>query len=124
VSVNVNSPLNLGVTAVVSVGVSDPGNASTGGVTTNISLPAGLSLLGLSNAAGWSCSGLTCTHAAIAAGATASLSFKVLVVTLSGCGNSVLATATSGSLSASGNSPAVQCSGGLLGTLLQQALTP
>jgi RNA polymerase sigma factor (sigma-70 family) len=124
VSVNVNSVLNLGVTALVSVGVSDPGNASTSGLTTNISLPAGLSLLSLSNAPGWSCSGLNCTHAPIAAGATANLSFKVLVVTLSGCGNSVLATATSGSLSASGNSAQVQCPAPLLSGLLQDILKP
>jgi RNA polymerase sigma factor (sigma-70 family) len=122
VSVNVNSVLNLGVTAVVSVGVSDPGNASTSNLTTKISLPAGLSLLGLSGASGWSCSGLTCTHAALAAGSTADLSFKVLVVTLSGCGNSVLATATSGSLSASGNSSEVKCSAPLLSGLLQAVL--
>lgn len=123
VSVSVGSVLNLGVTAVVSVGVSDPGNAATSGLTTKISLPAGLSLEGLSSASGWTCSGLTCTHAALSAGATANLSFKVLVVTLSGCGNSVLATATSGSLSASGNSSQVQCSGGLLGGL-QNILKP
>ena len=75
---------------------------------------------------GWSCSGLSCTHAAISPGATANLSFKVLVVTLSGCGNSVLATATSGSLSASGSSPAVPCSAPLLSAtnLLQQFLKP
>ncbi|HET7018550.1 MAG TPA: hypothetical protein VFI65_31815 [Streptosporangiaceae bacterium] len=121
-SVNANSVLGLGVTALVSVGVSDPGNAATNGLTTKITLPAGLSLLGLSNSSGWSCSGLTCTHAAIAAGATASLSFKVLVVTLSGCGNSVLATATSGSLSASGNSAQVPCSAPLLSGLLQDIL--
>jgi RNA polymerase sigma factor (sigma-70 family) len=124
VNVNVNSVLNLGVTALVSVGVSDPGNAATSGLTANISLPAGVSLLGLSNASGWSCSGLSCTHAAISAGATANLSFNVLVVTLSGCGNSVLATATSGSLSASGSSAQVKCSAPLLNatTLLQQVL--
>jgi RNA polymerase sigma factor (sigma-70 family) len=126
VSVNANSVLGLGVTALVSVGVSDPGNAATSGLTAQISLPAGVSLEGLSNASGWSCSGLTCTHAAIAAGASANLSFNVLVVSLSGCGNSVLATATSGSLSASGSSAEVKCSGGLLGaaTLLQQNLLP
>ncbi len=126
VSVDVNSVLNLGVTALVSVGVSDPGNASTSGLTTNISLPSGVSLLGLSNASGWSCSGLTCTHAAIGAGGTANLSFKVLVVTLAGCGNAVLATATSGSLSASDSSSAVPCSAPLLKTanLLPQDLIP
>jgi RNA polymerase sigma factor (sigma-70 family) len=126
VDVNVNSVLNLGVTALVSVGVSDPGNAATGGLTANISLPAGVSLLGLSNASGWSCSGLNCTHPAISAGATANLSFNVLVVTLSGCGNSVLATATSGPLSASGSSAEVKCGAPLLNvtTLLQQVLKP
>jgi RNA polymerase sigma factor (sigma-70 family) len=126
VNVNVNSVLNLGVTALVSVGVSDPGNAATSGLTTNISLPVGVSLLGLSNSSGWSCSGLSCTHAAISAGTTANLSFKVLVVTLSGCGNSVLATATSGSLSASGSSPEVNCSAPLLGltNVLPQVLKP
>jgi RNA polymerase sigma factor (sigma-70 family) len=126
VNVNVNSLLNLGVTALVSVGVSDPGNAATSGLTTNISLPVGVSLLGLSNSSGWSCSGLSCTHAAISAGTTANLSFKVLVVTLSGCGNSVLATATSGSLSASGSSPEVNCSAPLLGltNVLPQVLKP
>ncbi|HYK32574.1 MAG TPA: sigma-70 family RNA polymerase sigma factor [Streptosporangiaceae bacterium] len=114
VSVQVNGVLNLGVTALVTVNVSDPGTAATGPVTVNITLPSGITLLGLVGSSSWSCSptsaGQTCTHGAIGAGAASSLSFNILVVNLTGCGNSVVAKAVSGSLSATGASAAkVQC---------------
>jgi RNA polymerase sigma factor (sigma-70 family) len=114
VSVQVAGLLNLGVTALVTVNVSDPGSAATGPVTANITLPSGITLLGLTGSSSWSCSatgsGQSCTHGALGAGVATSLSFNVLVVNLTGCGNSVLATATSGSLSASGGSSTkVQC---------------
>ena len=114
VSVTVAGVLNLGVTALATVDVSDPGTAATGPVTVTITLPSGVSLLGLVGSSSWSCSptsaGQTCTHGAIGAGATSSLSFNILVVNLTGCGNSVVATAVSGSLSATGASAAkVQC---------------
>ncbi len=114
VSVQVTGLLNLGVTALVTVSVSDPGSAATGPVNANITVPSGLTLLGLAGSSSWSCSatgsGQTCSHSALGAGAASSLSFNVLVVNLTGCGDSVLATATSGSLSATGaSSTKVQC---------------
>lgn len=115
VSVQVNGVLNLGVTALVTVNVSDPGNAATGSLTVTVTLPPGISLLGLVGSSSWSCSptgsGQTCSHGPLSAGATSSLSFNILVVNLSGCGNSIVATAVSGNLSATGASSAkVQCS--------------
>lgn len=114
VSVQVTGALNLGVTAQVTVNVSDPGTAATGPVTADITLPSGITLLGLASSASWSCSatsaGQTCSHGTLGVGATSSLSFNVLVANLTGCGESVVATAVSGSLSATGASPTtVQC---------------
>ena len=111
VGVTVNGLLNLGVIDVVSVNVSDPGTAATEGLTVNLGLPAGITLLGLgSGSASWTCSGTSCTHAAIGAGAAATVSFRVLVASLTGCGNPVTATAVSGALTATGQSAKqVQC---------------
>ncbi len=114
VSVQVSGLLNLGATALVTVTVSDPGTAATGSVTANITLPSGISLLGLVGSSSWSCSptsgGQSCSHGPIGASAASNLSFNVLVVNLTGCGDSVVATATSGNLSATGASPTtVQC---------------
>ena len=114
VSVQVNGLLNLGVTALVTVTVSDPGTAATGNITANITLPSGITVLSLAGSPSWSCSatstGQTCSRGPIGAGAGSSLSLSVLVVNLTGCGNSVVATAVSGSLSATGASAAkVQC---------------
>ncbi len=119
VGVNVGSLLNLGVTAVVNVDVSDTGNAGTGPLTATLTLPAGTLMLGLSGSSTWSCtnnaSGGTCSHGAISAGTAANFSFQMLVISLSGCGTSVLANVVSGDVSGSGSSPQqVQCSGGLL----------
>jgi RNA polymerase sigma factor (sigma-70 family) len=118
VGVNVGSVLDLGVTAEVNVSVADPGTAATGALTASFTLPSGLTLLTLP-AAGWSCAtnGATtsCTHAALGAGAAADFSFSVLVLSLSGCGNPVIASVVSGDLSASGSSPQqVQCTAPLL----------
>jgi hypothetical protein len=109
--VTVSGLLNLGVIDVVSVNVSDPGTAATEGLTVNLGLPAGITLLGLgSGSASWTCSGTSCTHAAIGAGAAATVSFRVLVANLTGCGNPVTATAVSGALTATGQSAKqVQC---------------
>jgi hypothetical protein len=98
--------------------VSDPGSAATGQVTANITLPSGITLLGLVGSSSWSCSptsgGQTCSHGAIGTGAASSLSFNILVANLSGCGHSVVATAVSGSLSATGASATkVHCAGPL-----------
>lgn len=114
VSVQVSGVLNLGVTALVTVNVSDPGSAATGPLTVNITLPSGISLLGLVGSSSWSCSptseGQTCSHGPLSAGGASSLSFNILVVNLSGCGNSIVATAVSGSLSATdASSTKVQC---------------
>lgn len=115
VAVSVGGLLDLGLTAVVDVTISDPGNAPTGRLTTDLTLPPGTIMLGLSGTSAWSCAtsaaGVTsCTHAAVAAGATAKLSVSILVVSLAGCGSPIGAAVTSGTLSAAGESAAkVQC---------------
>ncbi len=119
VGVQVQGLLNLGVTAVVKVNVSDTGTAGTGPMTATLTLPACITLLGLAGSSSWSCSatgsGGTCTHAAIGAGVAADFSFNMLVISLSGCGGSVLASVVSGTVSGGGSSPQqVQCAGGLL----------
>jgi RNA polymerase sigma factor (sigma-70 family) len=111
VSVNVTGLLNLGVTDVVAVDVSDPGGAATGGLTATIGLPPGITLLGLAGgSSGWTCSGSTCSHGPLGAGAASTVSLRILVATLDGCGKPVTATVVSGSLSAAGQSAAtVSC---------------
>jgi hypothetical protein len=105
VNVSVSGLLNLGVIDVVTVSVSDPGTAATESLSTNVNLPAGITLLGLgSGSSGWNCSGTSCTHAALGAGAAAAVSFRVLVASLTGCGDPVTVTAVAGSLTASGQS--------------------
>jgi hypothetical protein len=111
VVVNVNGVLKLGLVAVVDVRVSDPGTAATKNLSLTLSMPAGISLLGLGpGSAGWSCSpgsgGATCAHGPLGAGAAATVSFRVLVVSLAGCGNPIVATAVSGNLRATGQSAA------------------
>ncbi len=119
VGVQVQGLLNLGVTAVVKVNVSDTGTVGTGPMTATLTLPPGTTMLGLAGSSAWSCSaggsGGTCTHAAIGAGVAADFSFNMLVISLSGCGSSVLASVVSGAVSGSSSSPQqVQCAGGLL----------
>jgi RNA polymerase sigma factor (sigma-70 family) len=111
VSVNVAGLLNLGVTDVVSVKVDNPGRAATGGLTASIGLPPGITLLGqASGSSGWTCSGSTCSHRPLGAGATSTVSLRILVATLAGCGKPVTADVVSGSLSAAGQSaPTVSC---------------
>jgi hypothetical protein len=110
VTVSVNGLLKVGLAAVVDVQVSDPGTAATGAVTASLALPAGISLLGLgSGSAGWSCGSgssrtTSCGHGPLGAGSASTVSFRVLVVSLAGCGNPIVATAVSGSLTASGQS--------------------
>lgn len=110
-SVNVTGLLNLGVTDVVAVNVNDPGGAATGGLTASIALPPGITLLGLaSGSSGWTCAGSTCSRGPVAAGAASTVSLRILVATLDGCGQPVTATVVSGSLSAAGQSAAkVSC---------------
>jgi RNA polymerase sigma factor (sigma-70 family) len=105
VVVKVSGLLNLGVVDTVAVSVSDPGTAATQELNVTLGLPSGLTLLGLgSGSSGWTCSGTSCTHAGIAAGAASTVSFRILVANLSACGNPVTAKAASGTLSASGRS--------------------
>lgn len=105
VGITVSGLLNLGVADTVAVSVSDPGNASTHELSVTLGLPSGLTLLGLgTGSSGWTCSGTSCTHAGIAAGAAATVSFRILVANLSSCGNPVTAKAASGTLTASGRS--------------------
>jgi RNA polymerase sigma factor (sigma-70 family) len=106
VQVALNGVLGLGLTVMVTVDVSDQGDAGTGPLTAKVTLPAGVALLSLGTSS-WSCgtgTPMTCTHQAIAAGADANLSFSVLVVSLSGCGDSLVATVASGKLAATGRS--------------------
>jgi RNA polymerase sigma factor (sigma-70 family) len=116
VTVNVTGLLGLGLTAVVNLRVADPGRASTGRLDASLTLPAGVELLGLTAASepGWSCTlraaGADCAHGPVAAGSATTADIQILVVSLSGCGSPVLATVTSGALSASGQSAGrVQC---------------
>ena len=111
VSVSVTGLLNLGVTDVVAVNVDDPGGAATGGLTASIGLPPGITLLGLaSGSSGWTCSGSTCSHGPLAAGGASTVSLRILVATLDGCGKPVTASVVSRSLSAAGQSAAtVSC---------------
>jgi RNA polymerase sigma factor (sigma-70 family) len=111
VSVGVAGLLNLGAIAIVTVRVSDPGTAQTSPLISRLTLPPGLSLVGgPKRSSGWTCSATSCSHPAIAAGARTAVTFRVLVVSLSGCGHPIVATVTSGPLSATAQSAArVQC---------------
>jgi RNA polymerase sigma factor (sigma-70 family) len=111
VNVSVAGLLKLGAVVTVTVHVSNQGTAATGSLTASLTLPSGVSLLGpVSGNHGWSCGGASCSHAPIGAGNRAPLAYQVLVVNLSGCGQQVVATVTSGSLTATGWSGAkVQC---------------
>jgi RNA polymerase sigma factor (sigma-70 family) len=96
--------------------VTDTGNAGTGTVTVSITLPSGADLLsggpGEDGSGGWTCqpdsSGATCQHAAIPAGQQAQGSILV-GVSQPACGQPVSIVAKSGSASASGKSPDIQC---------------
>jgi len=117
VSVSVSGVLNLGVVVVVTVSVSDPGTAATPGLASNLTLPSGTTVLGLASggSAGWTCTGgssgpTSCTHGPVAAGDDATVAFRLLVVSLAGCGHSISDTVTGGSLVATGSSSEqVQC---------------
>lgn len=122
VGVDVNGLLALGLVTVVDVHVADTGGAATARLTADLALPPGTVLLGLAGSGPktWKCStsaaGVnSCAHGPIAAGAASSVAVRILVVSLSGCGDPVLATVTSGALSASGHSAGrVPCAGPLL----------
>jgi DNA-directed RNA polymerase specialized sigma24 family protein len=112
-SVVVGGSLDLGAAYLIAVDVYDPGTAATGKVSATVSLPAGITLQGLGpSSAGWTCSGASCQHGPLAAGAASTVSFRVLVVSLVGCGNVIAATAVSGPRSASGSAPANTGCGG------------
>jgi RNA polymerase sigma factor (sigma-70 family) len=106
-NVVVSGPLSLGAADLVAVDVYDLGTAGTAEVSASISLPAGISLQGPGpSSSGWTCSATSCQHSPLAAGAASTISFRVLVVSLVGCGSVVTASAVSGAASASGSSPA------------------
>ena len=113
VSVSVAGLLNLGVVDVATVSVSDPGTAATDGLTASLGLPAGITLLGLG--VGVSRDGRVLAQVArtrqSARGRAATVSFRILVASLAGCGNPITATAASGTLSLQA-SPASRCSAG------------
>jgi hypothetical protein len=118
----VNGLPGRGVAAVVVVHVTNTGSAATAGLTATITLPPGVTLLGLARLTGsgqpsWTCSDAqagtsACQRGPLAAGATTSVAVRVVVTILSGCGQPVLASVVSGALSASGQSAGlVQCAG-------------
>jgi RNA polymerase sigma factor (sigma-70 family) len=116
VKIDVTGLLGLGLAAVVDVQVADSGGAASADLTASLTLPAGTMLLGLAGSGPqtWTCTaiatGASCVHGPIAAGAATTAAVRILVVSLSGCGNPVLATVTSGALSASGQSASrVRC---------------
>src|ERR1022692_2368302 len=87
VSIIVSAPLSLGAVDLVAVDVYDPGTAATAAVSASMSLPAGISLQGPGpSSSGWTCSGTSCRHGPIAAGTASTVSFRVRVVSLVGCG--------------------------------------
>jgi RNA polymerase sigma factor (sigma-70 family) len=110
VSVSVEGVLHVWRVAVVMVEVSDTGDAASKSLTLDLTLPPGTVELSQRAAwRGWTCSpgvsaAATCTHAAIAPGDIAALSFRFLVVSRAGCGKPVLVTVTSGSLTATATS--------------------
>ncbi len=106
-SVVVSGPLSLGAADLVAIDVYDPGTAGTAEVSASVSLPAGISLQGPGpSSSGWTCSGTSCQHSPLVAGAASTVSFRVLVVSLVGCGSVITASAVSGTMSVSGSSPA------------------
>ena len=107
VTIVMSGLLSLGAVDLIAIDVSDPGTAATAAVSVSMSLPTGISLQGLGpSSSGWTCSGATCHHGPIAAGAASTVSFQVAVVSLVGCGSTITASAVSGPRSASGSSPA------------------
>ena len=109
VQVAVSGPLNLGLVAVVDVRVSNSGAAPTGGVMARITLPPGVSLLGLLGSQGpWTCQPgsavTTCAGGPLDPGVTASVSARILVVSLAGCDTPISAVVLGGGLSAAGRS--------------------
>jgi DNA-directed RNA polymerase specialized sigma24 family protein len=112
-SVVVSGPLNLGAADLIAVDMYDPGTAATGEISATVSLPAGITLHGPGpSSPGWTCSGTSCHHSPLAAGAASTVSFRVLVVSLVGCGSVITASAVSGPRSASGSGPANTGCGG------------
>ncbi|GEM_PF-5647609 len=110
VQVTVSGVLGIGLIAVTTVTVSDPGTAATARVSLRVTGPAGTVLLALA-APGWSCGAaaggsISCRNAGIAAGGAVRASFRVLVASLAGCGQAVTARAVSGARSARGESAA------------------
>jgi RNA polymerase sigma factor (sigma-70 family) len=110
VAVSVLGLLKLGITTVVDVQVSDVGQAPTKALTVTLELPPGISLVS-AGSAGWTCGqgsagSPSCSGGPLGPGAASTVSFHVLVVNLNACGDAIIATAVSGSLTASGQSPA------------------
>jgi hypothetical protein len=102
--------LKLGVATEVDVQVSDVGQAPTKALTLTLALPPGINLAS-AGSAGWSCSqgsggSTTCAGGPLSPGAASTATFHVLVVSLNACGSEIVATAVSGSLTATGQSPA------------------
>jgi hypothetical protein len=93
--------------------VSDTGSATTGELTVSVTLPAGSGLHSFfgrgGGIGGWTCapdsSGASCRHAAIGAGGDAEGMIFIGLFGSAACGQPVQLTATSGSASASAQSP-------------------
>ena len=99
--------LKLGVATVVTVQVSDIGQAPTKALSVTLALPPGISLAS-AGSAGWSCAGASCSGGPLSPGAASTVTFHILVISLNACGSEITATAVSGSLTASNQSP-VNC---------------
>jgi DNA-directed RNA polymerase specialized sigma24 family protein len=118
-SVSVFGP-GRGNVAQVFFQVADTGSAGTGSLTATIGLPSGSSLADFGHGHRWTCqqtsSGATCQHDPISAGQQAD---GLIWIQLSGsgaCGQDVQLTVSSGSVSASAQSQAIQCQSGGAGS--------
>ena len=99
----------------VSFQVTDTGSATTRQLTVTITLPAGASMFGNGNQGffgggfGWSCqptsTGATCQHARVSAGTQAEGAIFMTISGNAACGQPIDLTATSGSVSATAQSP-------------------
>jgi DNA-directed RNA polymerase specialized sigma24 family protein len=98
--------------------VSDTGAVATGTVTVTITMPGGSwALAGWPHrggaAGGWACqpaaAGVTCQHAAIAAGSQAAGVLFIGVTSSAACGQPIQITASSGGATASGQSQGIPC---------------
>ena len=114
-TVNVYGGVHFGNFQQVSFQVTDTGSAATGQLTVTITLPAGASMFGNGNQGffgggfGWSCQptspGATCQHHRVRRAAQAEGAIFMTISGNAACGQPIDLTATSGSVSATAQSP-------------------